>query len=181
MCRLHQDLHPACQLLASSCETSSRQADNEATCSKSKIYKQKKDNQKSQEQAFHEDLPLQFQKKKRLTSTAMKKLKNYDCSSQIQATGQHHLVCSSSLPDGFYLFHCSKPFPSAEKAILIQSDNPFACQPVCDKMRQLAYCGSSSSAIDCALISLHTYLTNYHRIALLDPLFAKSSVDTTCL
>ena len=114
----------------------------------------------------------------RLTSTATKKLKNYYCSSQIQATGQHHLVCSSSLTDVLYPFRCSKPFPSAEKAILIESDNSFAC---CDEMQQLAFCGSSSSAIHCALISVHTYLTNYHRIALLNSLLAKSSVDTTCL
>lgn len=119
----------------------------------------------------------------RLTSTATKKLKNYYCSSRIQATGQHHLVCSSSLTDGPYLFRCSKPFPSAEKAILVESDNPCACTcpPVCEKMRQLAFCGSSISAIDRALISAHTYLTNYHRIALLNSLLAKSSVDTTCL
>ena len=117
----------------------------------------------------------------RLTSTATKKLKNYYCSSRIQATGQHHLVCSSSLTDGPYPFRCSKPFPSTEKAILVESDNPFACPPVCDKMRQLAFCGSSSSAIHRALISAHTYLTNYHRIALLNSLFTKSSVDTTCL
>ena len=114
----------------------------------------------------------------RLTSTATKKLKNYYCSSRIQATGQHHLVCSSSLTDGPYPFRCSKPFPSAEKAILIESDNSFAC---CDEMQQLAFCGSSSSAIHCALISVHIYLTNHHRIALLNSLFTKSSVDTTCL